>query len=129
MRSARLAPSVSPLGCQLPLRGRQVGAPEHLPPPQGEVDERSEAGGGLVLFEIAFILQPPQSALRAASSPQGGAKWVRQSTCLPPQGEVAERSEVGGGHVSVSNRALSSFHSFRRFSASRSSSSARWLSI
>lgn len=42
--------------------------------------------------------KPPQSALRAASSPRGGApSGCARPLASPPLGEVAERSEVGGG--------------------------------
>ena len=46
-RFARLESPLSPLRGQLPQRGRRVGASDPLPPPLGEVAERSEAGGGL----------------------------------------------------------------------------------
>ena len=49
VRFARLEYPLSPLRGQLPQRGRQAGAPESLPPPLGEVDERSEAGGGILI--------------------------------------------------------------------------------
>ena len=76
-----IVPLSQPFGLPAPPEGAPRAPPHHLPPLLGEVDERSEAGGGLVLFEIALILQPPQSALWAASSPRGGAK-IRRSINL-----------------------------------------------
>ena len=46
-RFARLESPLSPLRGQLPQRGSRVHWRTLLPPPQGEVAERSEVGGGL----------------------------------------------------------------------------------
>ena len=62
---------------------------------------------------------PPQSALRAASSPRGGAEWVRQTTCLPLWGRWTSKARPVGVFQSVGasrhrNSTLHSQLSFRQ---------------
>ena len=69
-RFARLESPLSPLRGQLPQRGRRVGASDPLPPPLGEVAERSEAGGGLPIRrrQPTPYLHSPLSKLHSFSS-------------------------------------------------------------
>ena len=78
---------LSPLRGHLPQRGRREGAPEHLPPPLGEVAEQSEDGGGnrakrtAIIHSSFFTLH---SSLKSKTSPSPERFLISYGLLMPP---------------------------------------------